>query len=519
MGETTQGSGSVHKRIGDRFDAILCRHVKRLLGTRYGIGGLPVNISAISCIILLAEQVKNEKRGIVQSDRYTREMLCDELTEMCLDADEIMDTAISDMIDRGYIQIDPDSGISVKEHTVRMARILDHIFPKMPGINLVAYLAQTMDEVNSGRKSLETAEDHFNQMLHLHGVGLKKKQIPQKGKPAPTDRQKTLQREILASATQRQRPTRSKVIKSSDFTSVYQKPLTGKKTVPMPPLGAAASPPAEYQGEQRKVEEIQPAEISTGEELLSGVQESPLTETDSVVDGGEGTGEPLVSIAESLDHETPLSETSPEAPYDAMDSNGPSEQTLHEFSSDREDELLPSETEEAGSFASSTAGILEDIEEKPVSDEKAGGKTAPFPILEGDEDVVGRKIAAFEEDLAMQCPICKNATIKTEKTSTGKYYYVCSDKHCTFISWGKPYHLVCPECGSPFLVESSTHDGKTILKCPRATCFHWQRHPSDTSGEDPLKDPSSTRISRGTPSVPSPRKKKVVRRKVVRKKR
>ncbi|MBW2675763.1 MAG: hypothetical protein JRD89_20545, partial [Deltaproteobacteria bacterium] len=245
-------------------------------------GRLQVTINAISCIILLAEQLKNEQRGISPSEEYTREMLCDELTEMCLDADEIMDTAIPDMIQRNYIQIEPDRGISIKEDTVRMAQVLDYIFPKMPGINLVAYLAQAMEEVKTERKSLETAKDHFDQTLKIHGVALKKKQAPEKqtkAPAAPAGRQRELKREIMASLTERRRPTRSKVITGSDADALYQKSVNGKKKSSVPPSDAPASSPGgrAQQDKKQKADKAQPPEASTDKKQPSGVQEESLS--------------------------------------------------------------------------------------------------------------------------------------------------------------------------------------------------------------------------------------------------
>ncbi len=317
MGNETQGNGSVENKIGNRFDEILGRHVKRLLGARYGIGGLPVTINAISCIILLAEQAKNERGGLARSEQYTREMLCGELAEMCLDADEVMDTAIPDMIHRGYMQIDPDSRISIKEHTVRMAQVLDYIFPKMPGINLVAYLAQAMDEVKSGRKSLETAGDHFDQTLKIHGIALKKSQAPgkkQKKRSAPADSQKALKREILASLTESRRPARSKVIKGSDANALYQT-VTGRKRAPVPSSDAAASSPGERlpRDKKRKAGKAQPSEMSTGKNRSLEVQENRPAETDSVAYEGDGIRESLKSIAETAGHDTVTLDISPQA--------------------------------------------------------------------------------------------------------------------------------------------------------------------------------------------------------------
>ena len=104
-------------------------------------------------------------------------------------------------------------------------------------------------------------------------------------------------------------------------------------------------------------------------------------------------------------------------------------------------------------------------------------------------------------------------------TEMGKIYYKCSNGDCDFISWGKPYHFACPQCNNPFLVEKSKGMGKTILKCPRATCHYWQRHPSEAEGQ-PTETAGqvSQKTTNPAKTTRKPRRK-VVRRRVVRKKR
>jgi hypothetical protein len=55
---------------------------------------------------------------------------------------------------------------------ISMAQLFDRIFPNMPGLNLVAYLGQMIDEVTAGRKSQEDACKQFHQMLDIQGVSV-----------------------------------------------------------------------------------------------------------------------------------------------------------------------------------------------------------------------------------------------------------------------------------------------------------------------------------------------------------
>ena len=74
------------------------------------------------------------------------------------------------MIEKGYIEVDEDGRFSAKKPTISMSWLLDHIFPRMPGINLIAYFIQTMDEVKSGRKDPKSAISQFDQTLRMHAA-------------------------------------------------------------------------------------------------------------------------------------------------------------------------------------------------------------------------------------------------------------------------------------------------------------------------------------------------------------
>ena len=134
------------------------------------------------------------------------------------------------------------------------------------------------------------------------------------------------------------------------------------------------------------------------------------------------------------------------------------------------------------------------------------------------DDLIEERIAAFEQDLAMVCPVCKTGKIKEEQTAKGKLYYVCSNKNCVFVSWGRPYHMVCPRCRNPFLIESAERHGKTILRCPRATCRHRQELPGETS-DSPLQETGSTceHVIKSSAISRKPHRRVVKRRRVRRK--
>ena len=89
---------------------------------------------------------------------------------MRLDPREDLDLAVQHMIEKGYIEVDEDGRFSANKPSISMSQLLDRIFPRMPGMNLILYFIQTIDEVKSGRKDPKSAISQFDQTLRMHGV-------------------------------------------------------------------------------------------------------------------------------------------------------------------------------------------------------------------------------------------------------------------------------------------------------------------------------------------------------------
>ncbi len=71
--------------------------------------------------------------------------------------------------------------------------------------------------------------------------------------------------------------------------------------------------------------------------------------------------------------------------------------------------------------------------------------------------------------LEIICPLCKSPLVE-RKSKRGRTFYGCSSyPECKFISNLKPYNEPCPECGNPYLVES-TEKKMPFYKCPKRGC-------------------------------------------------
>ena len=477
------------KHIRKRFDETLGQHMERMIGTRYGIGGLQVNLAALACLTLLTEQ-ETEIESFPSSppDRYTREKLFAELAEIDIDPDEDIDTAVQDMIRKGYIDVDDNGLFSAEKPAISMSQLLDRLFPGILGMNFIAYMIQTMDEARSGRKDLDFAISQFNQMLQMQGVPLKKEKIEarQEKRPGSTDEKEAILQRVDEPRKVRQQIMQKGGLKLSDL---YRR---------LPP--------------QKRSKD-------------SNV--SPSRPDESSSDGGSAQFEiKEVEAGEFFDEQIESSERSPEMDQ-ATETRAPEIVEQVEDKEAREVTFsVPELIEQEGSLLSHQE--VEGAGTESIQIEEAlpgaGIKDEPDIITEDErvkrvEDDIERKISAFEEDLAMICPICGTGNIKDEETSAGKFFYQCSNRNCNFISWGKPYHLACPQCKNPFLVEATDRTGNIILKCPRSTCRHWQNLPGEITDSPQEKELSTSQTTDSPVTPKKPRRRVVRRRKVVRRKR
>lgn len=468
--------------VREHFDTTLAQHMERLVGTSKGIGALPLNLATISCLVLLAER-ESEIKGFSSNppERYTDETFHNDLAELGLDSHEDVKTALQDMVQKEYFEIDADGSFFAKKPAISMAKLLDQAFPGMPGMNLLAYLVQTMDEVLSGRKDLESAINQFDQTLQMQGV------TPSREKPRPE----------MAPTPEihQQQPTRKKRLKLSDIYR-RRKAETRSQAVPVsrsePRIVSATGELSQFEVKELFPRGERSLEPAASEETAQGISPEPGSEEPDLPEetvSGDTALEDVLS-----DQETPLPVSEPVE----QETDLSADTTEVEKPETRADQ-----TEEAAST------VETEYETDIVSEAHETIRT---------DDLIEERIAAFEEDLAMVCPVCTTGKVKAEQTAKGKFFYVCSNKNCVFVSWGKPYHIVCPQCRNPFLIESTERDGKTILRCPRATCRHRQNLPGETS-DSPLQDMVSASENATRSSVISRKpRRKVVRRRLVRRK-
>jgi predicted RNA-binding Zn-ribbon protein involved in translation (DUF1610 family) len=133
---------------------------------------------------------------------------------------------------------------------------------------------------------------------------------------------------------------------------------------------------------------------------------------------------------------------------------------------------------------------------------KAVEATVQETSVTSEADIESR-IAAFESELSMPCPLCGKGEIEEKTTEKGKLFFSCSKPDCRFVSWDKPYHFECPLCKNAFLIELVTNGETKGLKCPRASCSYSQKN---------LIDPKQN-MAAAVAGLQPKKKRRVVRRK------
>jgi len=364
-----------------RFEQIFVKHYERLTGSKQTVGGLPLTMENIICMILFGgrELDIEDIYGDV-SERYSMETFMSDAREAGLETDERLRKAVSELIAQKFLHLQPDGHYYSYQATRETARMINKVYPKMQGMSMLAYIGQTIEEVGSGRVDLETALSRFEQTLQKQGIALSKPKIPVIAPPKPV---------APSQKIEETKPWNSKIIR--DY--VVSNPV--KTRIEKTKATAVASPePAVVMAPEEDVfvpEMTRPAEIPEASAFAAGREPGPQTE--------KAPAEP------------PLAESGEEA-----------------------------------------------VLEEEIADDEA----------------IAAKIAAFEKELALVCPICKVSVLKEEKTAAGKLFYSCTSAKCNFISWGRPHQIPCPRCKNPFMVEVTDSEGHLILKCPRATCHHRQ---------------------------------------------
>ncbi len=382
----------------DQFNRIIASHYERLTGTKNAAGGLPLTLDNI-CFFVLFGGRELEISDITSevSQRYTMNEFLQEIEDAGIARDENFQQTMQELLQKKYIEERPDGQIYAYQDSKETARMLNRIFPKMQGLNLLAYLWQTITEVKSGRTDLESALLRVDQTLHRQGVLLPKPKIPAITSP-PQVREQSEKRESGLSRRS-SRIIRDYVVSANPAGT---KPVARKSTKPVPTDDSTVA--ANPEDKEKEIADKIRAETEAMKQKIAELKKT-------------------IAVAEKMKQENPFEVSMPK--------------------------------------------------EQGMPSENAAGSRDAGKNISADEEIA-QKIATFEKELALVCPVCKTGALQEKTTAAGKIFYECTSGKCNFISWGKPHNIQCARCRNPFLVEVTDTAGQTILRCPRAACQYRQ---------------------------------------------
>ncbi|MFH1155357.1 MAG: DNA topoisomerase I [Pseudomonadota bacterium] len=457
------GKELTHAFVRAQLDEILAAEITSLIEIDADLLVLSYNVATLSCILLAVER-EREIKTFKDSppERYTHESFLEELYEIGLEQDMGLSRAIDSVIEKGYLSENGNGEIRAEVSAYTMVGFLDTIFPGMQGMNLIAFVMQMNDEVVSGRKSLEDAKASFAQTLKSRGVAVSRKKAEQKATELASEKSGDFQTKDVSRRLKEANALRSSSLKM-------------KRTLQKPTVYSSDG----HEAGRVTIKTL----FDKGSSTEDLVTEKAMLEARAKAEELARLEE-RIQEAEKKTREIELREQELKAAQETLRLAEEKAALIRQ----REQEMAAREVELRAMEAKLRA---EAKEQETIETEDEDTDT--------DDDIESR-IAAFEAELAMPCPLCGKGQVVSEKTSKNKDYFTCTNTECRFVSWEKPYHFSCPLCRNPFLIEMTTPSGGKGLKCPRASCSFTQ---------DSLADPSQVRA--GAPGAPV-RRKKLVRR-------
>lgn len=418
------------------FDNTLAKHFKRLAGTNQGINGLCIKFfSLVSCMLLALREIEISSSEPSSIERYRYESFVEAMSDFGIEEGKNIRQIIDMLIEKKYIALGDNGVLIPMKPTMIMAKLIDKIFPKMPGIHFIAFTVQTIQEALTNRNSIDEAISRYDQTLYNHGKALSNNSSVSDAKKTQTiDKQHFYNNNESCAKKSWEKTVHHDQGVLTALKKIFQSDKKNttflNKTVVLP---KNTKPKHEI-----KIREVHFKQAIVKNEIMlkdKGMPQQPVNTGNENISSSANNmpDESLPLVKEAVSDEKPI--PLPKCSLEPLQKPQPNEIEPLVLS------LTP-------------VSICDKAEENDKS--------------------IADRITTFEEELALICPCCKVFMLKKMATTTGKFYYVCSSEMCNFISWGRPHHIVCKRCGNPFLIEVGDSTEETLLKCPRATCKHRQ---------------------------------------------
>ena len=472
--------------VRDQLDEILAQEITALLDVDSYSAMMSFNLASISCITLIIEREREIKQyADFPPERYTKDSFVNELIDIGLEKDDALEKTVSSVLNKGYISTDADGQLKAEMPAFMMVGFLDNMFPGMQGMNLVAFVLQMNDEVNSGRKSLELAKDSFKSTLKSRGVSVSKDSAQKKAS------------QIVSgdAATQTQPKKISQKLKKENLNRLSNL-IKKRKKHSLDSPGQLKIKDVFDKGPSKQELEAEKAEIKKAEQAAKKAAElaKELAEKDEKILEVEEVAKQAAKQLQEIElREKQLLAAQEEA---LKSQEKASQLEAREAQMAEKEAQLRALEEKIKQDEEQKLQREEEVRQKQIKEEQKKNTS------QADDDIESQ-IAAFESELTMPCPLCKEGEVVSKTTEKGKEFFSCTKPDCRFVSWDKPYHFECPLCKNSFLTETMTPSGEKGLKCPRASCSYAQNN---------LFDPKQNVMAKAQAGSAPKKKRRVVRR-------
>ncbi len=477
--EPVPGSEASQEFVRSQLDEILAREITSFIDVDSDAAMMSFNLATISCITIIVEREREIKQyADFPPERYNKESFTSELVDIGLDKDDYLEAAISSSLSTGYIRSEDNGELKAEMPAFMMAGFLDSMFPGMQGMNLIAFVLQMNHEVNSGRKTLELAKQSFETSLKTRGVLVTKDNAEKRASEMAEGVQKaaTVQSKEVSTQLKKENLDRlSKLIRTRKKRGEYREKVKVQDVFDKGPTKE------ELEAEKREIRQAE----ETARKAADLARQ--LAEKDERIKEAEEAHRELAQQLKALEEKEKALEIAQEEARVAKEKAAELE-AREAAMAEKEARLRALEQE---------IRLKEEQARRQTEEQKA----AEEKLLPGDDDDIESRIAAFELELAMPCPLCTDGKVEEKTTEKGKAFFTCDQRDCRFVSWDKPYHFECPLCKNPFLTEMDVQGGKG-MKCPRASCSYTQNN---------LLEPKQNMAAAAEAAAPR-KKKKIVRR-------
>jgi hypothetical protein len=171
-------------QIRKEVEQVLRKHVRRLSGVTHELSNvfLSLDMLTLTTTVLLVER-ENEISQSLEDERYNDNSLLKSLSELGLNQDREIKRTLQIMEQKKYFDILEDKTYHPLEVATKLTSHINSIFPQMPGLNLIVYFNQIIDEVLSNRKTVELAVAQIDKTLQTQGASKFKAKGKTKHKP------------------------------------------------------------------------------------------------------------------------------------------------------------------------------------------------------------------------------------------------------------------------------------------------------------------------------------------------